>query len=212
MTAENPVANQTARTLAGFSTSILSDVRAGKGIVEPGLVRMAGTGTRAGRAITARCDEGAMSAVFAALDAAQPGDFLCIQGPGNTAYLGDLLATNLVHRGLAGAIVDGFVRDRAAIAGMPLTIMARGLTPCNLRRKGGGDAQVTLELPGVTLNPGDWVVADDDGVIVIASDDVEATLAQAARQVQVEARVRALILAGVKVPDAVREALAEFAR
>lgn len=209
MTDERISANRIARELAAYTTSMLSDVRGGKGVVALDLSRFAGTGTIAGRAVTARCEEGAMQAVFAALEDAQADDFLCIQGPGRTAYLGDILATNLTNRGLAGAIVDGYVRDRRAIAAMPLTVMALGVTPMNLRRQGGGEAQVPLELGGVHLNPGDWVAADDDGVIVIPPDEIDATLTGASRQLRVERRIKELILKGAKVSDAVRQALAE---
>lgn len=210
MSSASKSASNPAKRLAIYTTSMLSDVRSGEGVIAPGLTRFSGSGTTAGRAITARCEEGALQAVFRALEEARPGDFLCIQGPGDTAYLGDLLAANIANRGLAGAIVDGFVRDRSRIATMDLTIMARGLTPVNLRRQGSGSAQVALEIGGVTLNPGDWVVADDDGVIVVAPEEVDATLADAVRQTRVEARVRELILTGTRVPDAVRQAMSEL--
>lgn len=202
-------ASSGAAELACFTTSLLSDVRGGEGVIAPGLMRFAGTGTRAGRAVTARCEEGSLQAVFAALEQARPGDFLCIQGAGETAYLGDLLAGNLVQRRLAGAIVDGYVRDRCAIADLPLTILARGLTPRNMRRQGGGEAQVPLAVGSVTIRPGDWIAADDDGVIVLAPEELEQTLARAARQVRVETRIRELVLAGARLPDAVRQGMSE---
>lgn len=206
-----PTDSASAAGLARFTTSLLSDVRGGGGVVAPGLMRFAGTGTQAGKAVTARCEEGSLHAVFAALDHARPGDFLCIQGGGETAYLGDLLAGNLVQRGLAGAIVDGYVRDRSALAGLPLTILARGVTPRNMRRQGGGEAQVPLVLGSVAIQPGDWIVADDDGAIVIAPAEVEMTLASAVRQERVEVRIRDLVRAGTRMPDAVRRAMSEVA-
>lgn len=200
-----------ASKLASLSTSILADARGGRGAVAPGLLRFSGTGTVAGRAITADCDEGSLQAVFAALEHAKPGDILCTVGPGNSAYLGDLLAANLMRRELAGAVIDGFIRDRAVLSAMPITFIARGVTPVNQRRQEPGRPMVPVTIGGVIIHPGDWVVADDDGVLVIAPTEIDATLAKAEENARIEERIRELVKDGVKVTDAVRQAVAEIA-
>lgn len=198
--------------LAALSSSLLADATGGKGAVAPGLMRFSGTGTIAGRAITADCDEGSLQAVFAALEHAQPGNVLCTVGPGNSAYLGDLLATNLIRHGIVGAVIDGYIRDRQAISSMPVTFIAKGLTPVNQRRREPGRPMVPVAIGGVTIHPGDWVVADDDGVMVIAPGEVEATLAKAEENARVEERIMQLVVQGVKVTDAVPQAIAEITR
>lgn len=198
-----------AASLRGLSVAILSDVRGGQGVLAPGFERFAGVGTAAGRAVTAYCEEGSVQAVFVSLEEAMPGDFLCIRGPGDTAYLGDLLATNLAHRGLAGAVVDGLVRDRDRISSMPLTIVARGVTPVNLRAKGGGRSNVPMVLGGVDVEPGDWIVADGDGVVAIPSNEVAQAISAAARSAVIEARIAKLVLQDVPVREAVEKALSE---
>lgn len=200
-----------ASKLASLSTSILADARGGRGAVAPGLLRFSGTGTVAGRAITADCDEGSLQAVFAALEHAKPGDILCTVGPGNSAYLGDLLAANLIRRELAGAVIDGLIRDRAVLSAMPITFIARGVTPVNQRRQEPGRPMVPVTIGGVIIHPGDWVVADDDGVLVIAPTEIDATLAKAEENARIEERIRELVKDGVKVTDAVRQAVAEIA-
>lgn len=211
MFARNSEDAATATDLSGLSTAILSDACGGRGVVAPGLLRYSGNGTAAGQAITADCDEGALQAVFAALEHAMPGDFLCIKGPGDTAYLGDLLATNLMGRKLAGAVVDGLVRDRDRIAAMPLTIMARGLTPVNYRAPGAGRSMVPIAVGGVGIAPGDWIVADSDGVIVISPAEVDQAIAAAARNARLEARIAELIGQGVPVGEAVSHAKRDLA-
>jgi regulator of RNase E activity RraA len=201
--------NDIARELSGLSTSILADARGGRGAVAPGLIRFSGKGTVAGRAVTADCAEGSLQAVFAALEQAGPGDMLCTVGPGNSAYLGDLLATNIMRRGLVGAVIDGYVRDRETISAMPLTFMARGLTPVNQRRQDPGSPMVPVTIGGIVIAPGDWVVADDDGVLVIAPGEVEAALAKAQVNARIEERIKELVERGAKVTDAVRQAVAE---
>lgn len=189
--------------LASLSSSIVADAAAGRGVIAPGLQRFAGKGTAAGRAVTAACAEGSLVAVFSALDAARPGDFLCISAPGASAYLGDLLAADLVRRDLAGIIVDGLIRDRAAIANLPITVLARGVTPVARRGREPGLSMIPVEIGGVTVHPGDWIVADDDGVVVVAPDDVEAIVATAQEHARIEERIMAHIAAGATIMEAV---------
>lgn len=200
-----------AAKLAALSAATISDAAGCKGVVDTGLIRFSGTGTIAGRAITAACSEGSLQAILAALEHARPGDILCVSGPGNSAYLGDLLANDLACRGLAGAVIDGLIRDRAALTTLPTSIFARGLTPAALRRNEPGEPMVPLVLGGVTIRPGDWVVCDDDGVVVIEPENVPAVLAKAEDNARIEVRIMELVAAGAKVTDAARQAIAESA-
>lgn len=211
MSVEDSIERVMGRKLAALSTSILADAMGGKGAVQPGLIRFSGKGTIAGRAITADCDEGSLQAVFAALEAAQPGNILCTVGPGISAYLGDLLAANIIRHGLPGAVIDGLIRDRETIATMSASFFARGLTPVALRRPEPGRPMVPIVIGGVTITPGDWVVADDDGVVVIAPSEVEAVLAKAEENARIEERIMELVESGVKITDAVRQAVVESA-
>jgi 4-hydroxy-4-methyl-2-oxoglutarate aldolase len=197
--------------LRGLSASLIADAAEGLGVVSPGLIRLSGTATVAARAVTAACSEGSLQAIFAALDQATPGDILCVTGPGSSAYLGELIANDIVRRGLAGAVIDGFIRDRAAIAQLPASFFARGVTPLALLRQIPGEAMIPLSLGGVTVNPGDWIVADDDGVVAIGPDSVAEVLARAEKKAALEARILQLIDAGTKVDEAARQALAEAA-
>src|SRR4051794_2835681 len=94
-----PAVTDVAARLARLSSSIVADASEGRGVVSSGLIRFSGSGTVAGRAVTADCAEGSSRAVFPALDQAQAGDILCVTAPGQTAYLGDLLASDIVGRG-----------------------------------------------------------------------------------------------------------------
>lgn len=190
--------------LAALSVSGLSDAVGGVGVLNPGLQRFSGSGTVAGQALTADCAEGALGAVFAVLEQAQAGDVLCMTAPGNTAYLGDLLASNLSQRGVAAVVIDGNIRDKETVASMPVSIFARGVSPVALRRPDRGQSMVPIVIGGVTVGPGDWVVADGDGVIAIACDQVEAALAKAEEGARIEQRIMQRVLAGEKVMDAVR--------
>lgn len=205
MSSNNPVAQAITRSLSSLSVSDVADATGGKGVVAPGLVRFSGSGTVAGRAVTADCAEGSLAAVWAAVEEAEPGALLCVKGPGVSAYMGDLLATDLQNRGFAGAVIDGLIRDRSTLAKMPLSFFARGLTPVALRRPDPGRPMVPVEIGGVTINPGDWVVADDDGVVVIPPAELEAVLGKADENARVEEQIMARVKAGARIMDAVRE-------
>ncbi|WP_372731394.1 RraA family protein [Novosphingobium sp.] len=200
----------TRSNLHALTTAALSDALAGVGVLAPGFIRYSGTGVVAGRAVTADCAEGSLLPIFEAIESAKQGDFLCIRGPGDTAYLGELLAANIVNRGLSGAVIDGLARDRNQISTMPATFVAKGLTPVNLRRQIPGRAMQQVALGGVDVMPGDWVVVDDDGIIAIPPDEVEGAIGRARQAGLIEQRIRQLILErGMPVPQAVKLALTE---
>lgn len=194
------------KRLSALTVSALANATEGKGVVAPGLFRYGGTGTVAGPAVTADCDEGSLQAVWAAADNAECGAVLCIHGPGVSAYMGDLLATDLANRGFVAAVVDGYIRDRATLATMEMSFFARGLYPLAHRRPGPGRPMVPIEIGGVTINPGDWIVADDDGVVVIPPADLDMVLDKADENASIEEQIIARVKAGARLLDAVREA------
>lgn len=207
MSNSNTAQNDIARKLASLSASVVCDAGAGQGVLAPGLIRFSGSGTVAGRVVTADCDEGSLRAIFAALDHAQPGDILCTTAPGSSAYLGDLLAADIVNRGLAAAVVDGMIRDRDQIASLPVSFFARGTTPVARRGSAPGRSMVPITIGGVQVNPGDWIVADSDGIVAIPPEKIETVLEQADENARIEERIMARIKAGAKVLDAVKQEL-----
>ncbi len=199
--------NETARRLASLTASSIADAMSGKGVMSPGLIRFSGSGTVAGRAVTADCAEGSLWAVFPTLDQSQSGDVLCMTAPGHTAYLGDLLASDIVNRGLAAAVVDGLIRDKDTIASLSVSFFARGVTPAARRGRDPGKSMVPILIGGLEVNPGDWIVGDGDGVVVVPPHEVESVLEKAEEDARREARIMARIKAGAKVMDAVNAEL-----
>jgi 4-hydroxy-4-methyl-2-oxoglutarate aldolase len=193
-----------ARRLEALSTSAISDATGGVGAMSPGLARVGGgTATVAGPAVTAESAPGSVFAIFGALDQARPGDVLCMTAPGDTAYLGDTAAHDIANRGLVAVVVDGLVRDAAALAELPVAFFARGTSPVARRGPGTGRSMVPVVLGGVDVSPGDWVVADADGVVVVAAADIERVLAHAEQAAEVDARMVARVKAGATLPEAI---------
>ena len=100
------------------------------------------------------------------------GRVIVVEGGGSTrrALLGDVLAGAAVQNGWAGLVIWGAVRDSAALATMPLGVMALGTTPRRCIRSGEGEIGATLAIEGTRVGPGDVIVADEDGVLVFPKD------------------------------------------
>lgn len=82
------------------------------------------------------------------------------------AVLGDLLAQSAVDKGWSGFVIYGCIRDAAAIAQMPIGVRALGTLPLKTDKRGEGQRDLPVRFAGATFRPGDWVYADEDGIIV----------------------------------------------
>ena len=125
--------------------------------------------------------------IHKALDGAQPGDVIVINGGGDVsrALIGDLIGIRAKSMGIAGFVVDGAVRDADALADCGLPVFARSITPAGPYKFGPGRLQIPVAIAGVVVSPGDIVVADADGVVVVRREDAEHVLLEAQR---IEAR------------------------
>lgn len=121
--------------------------------------------------------------IHKALDDAQPGDVIVINGGGDEsrALIGDLIGIRAKSLGIAGFVIDGAVRDADALADCGLPVFARSVTPAGPYKFGPGRLQLPVAIAGVVVSPGDFVVADADGVVVVRRDEVEQVLVEAER-------------------------------
>ena len=120
-----------------------------------------------GPAATVRCNDD-NSRVRELLEQPGEGRVLVVNNGNSTqcAMLGDKLGEMAVQNGWNGVIVNGCVRDSAALGRLPLGVKARGTHPRKSVKAGRGETQVTLAFAGVTVSPGDWIYADADGILV----------------------------------------------
>jgi regulator of ribonuclease activity A len=96
------------------------------------------------------------------------GSVLVVDGAGSlrTALMGDMIAASAVANGWAGVVINGAIRDRLAIAGLPLGVKALGSNPRKSAKEGAGEVDVPLEIGGVTIRPGAMIWCDPDGILV----------------------------------------------
>jgi 4-hydroxy-4-methyl-2-oxoglutarate aldolase len=152
-------------------------------------------GGLAGQAITAMTRGGSTSVVQAAIAFAKPGDVLVLKSAGkiDAAIFGGILATAACRRRIAGVVVDGLIRDVDEIENLGLPVFARGIFPFATHRKISGSLNGTLTCGRVKVHPGDIVIADSDGIVIVNHSTVP-DLIRTARKVK---RAEAIRLRGL---------------
>jgi regulator of ribonuclease activity A len=151
-----------------FKTADLCDEHAADlQVLEPLFRSFGGRRRFSGPASTVRCLED-NSRVKEAVGEPGNGRVLLVDGGGSLrcALLGDLLARQASANGWAGVIVHGCVRDSADLAGFDLGVLALATLPRRSNRQGAGERDVPVEFAGARIRPGDFVYADEDGVII----------------------------------------------
>ncbi|MCM3093261.1 MULTISPECIES: RraA family protein [unclassified Cytobacillus] len=135
----------------------------------------------AGSALTVRTHPSDNLMVHKAMDLAKPGDIIVIDACGDmgNAILGELMCHYAKVKGVRGYIVDGPVRDLTGIAKMGFPVFSKGGSPRGPYKEGPGEINTTISCGNVPVSPGDIIVGDDDGVIVIPKQDASAVLEKA---------------------------------
>ena len=126
-----------------------------------------------------------------ALDMAQPGDILVVaaQGELSNSIMGELMALWAIKRGLGGFIFDGAIRDIGTLKNMEIPIYASGITPAGPYKDGPGEINFAVSCGGVVINPGDILVGDEDGVVVIKPEDAPELLKKAQAKNMAEQKI-----------------------
>src|SRR5437660_3903084 len=161
---------------AEFATPDISDLLNRLYAVDPGIVCLTGRQHQlCGPACTVKVFPGDNLMVHKALDVARPGDVVVVDAAGSpmNAVLGDLVSTKAKHRGIAGFVVDGLIRDLPGILELDFPVFARGTTPIGPLHRGPGEINYPIACGGRVVNPGDVLVADASGIVVVPRNIAE---------------------------------------
>ena len=162
-----------------------------------------------GVALTCQAGPADNLAVLAASGIAQPGDVIIAATDGfvGTALVGDLILGMISNCGVVAFVTDGLIRDMAGILEVGVPTFCVGVTPNSCHRSGPGTIGLPITLGGVTINPGDIVIGDCDGVVIVPQDK----LSQVTHKLQdvrtAEKERTAAVRDGLEIPDFIRELL-----
>ncbi|ABP95222.1 MULTISPECIES: 4-carboxy-4-hydroxy-2-oxoadipate aldolase/oxaloacetate decarboxylase [Metallosphaera] len=165
--------------------------------IQPGL-------KAAGTAITVRCADGDNLMLHAALEVARPGDVIVlttISGGSRNGMFGELLANAFITRGVSALITDSGVRDVARLREMKYPVWSRYITAVGTSKNTPGWVNVPIVIGGVNVNPGDFILADDDGVVVVRREEIDVVLENASKRESKEEVTRKRILNGELTVD-----------
>nr|WP_113865139.1 RraA family protein [Brenneria salicis]NMN91114.1 RraA family protein [Brenneria salicis ATCC 15712 = DSM 30166]RBP66615.1 RraA family protein [Brenneria salicis ATCC 15712 = DSM 30166]RLM31949.1 methyltransferase [Brenneria salicis ATCC 15712 = DSM 30166] len=156
-----------------------------------------------GPAITVKVRPGDNLMIHKALEQAQPGDVIVIDGGGDLtqALIGGLIRTTALRKKIAGFVVDGAIRDLAEWAVGEVPVFAKGHTHRGPDKSGPGEVNVPIACSGMVVNPGDLLLADSDGALAISPADVESVLVRAKVHLQKEENIRKNNASGTTDPE-----------
>jgi 4-hydroxy-4-methyl-2-oxoglutarate aldolase len=195
------VARTDASLLAGLAELGVSTVHEAdqrRGALDPA-IRPIQVGARiAGSAVTVLCPPGDNLMVHAAVEACRAGDILVVTttSPSTDGMIGELLATSLRAHGVIGVVTAAGVRDAANLRAMEFPVWARAIHPQGTVKASAGSVNVPVVCGGQLVHPGDAVVADDDGVVVVPRDRCADVLRAAQARAANEESKRAKLAAG----------------
>lgn len=157
--------------LGQFDTPTISDMMNRLYTMSPAVRNLTDPALKlVGPACTVKVYPGDNLMVHKSLDLAEPGDVIVVDTSGSslTAVLGDLVSTKARHRGVAGFVVDGLVRDLPGLQALgDFPVFARGVTPIGPLHRGPGEINYPISAGGIVVHPGDVVVGDLNGVAVV---------------------------------------------
>ena len=173
---------------AQYPSSILADVAGRRGALSGRIAPLLPSMKFAGPAITVEVRPGDNLMIHAAMAIAKPGDVIVVDGKGdlNSALMGEIMSQQCVALGVVAVVIDGAARDCEAIRELGFPMFVAGLNPNGPTKFVPGRLNHPISIGGVSVNPGDLVVGDADGVTVIERDKAAAMLPLAAEKVAME--------------------------
>ncbi|WP_300729715.1 RraA family protein [Pseudomonas sp.] len=186
--------------IAHYPVALIGDVLQRLGMMASAIHHVAGKASFYGTVLPIQTWEGDNLAIHRALDDAKPGDVLVINGNGETnrAVFGDLLGEVCLARQVAAVVIDGAVRDIEELSVMELPTYARAVNPAGPSKYGPGQVGAPVACGNVVCNPGDAILGDRDGIIVISRHLVPSLAEKLKVQVGIENTFREKVRASIR--------------
>jgi 4-hydroxy-4-methyl-2-oxoglutarate aldolase len=200
--------------LRDLGAATVYEAQGAKGALDSGMKPIDPTSRLSGPAYTVDARPADNLILHHAVMKAQPGDVLVVDAKGflEAGPWGDVLTILAIKRGIAGMVINGCVRDANLIISLGFPIFCRGLSIKGTAKHQPGKVGVPVMIGDVVINPGDIIVGDRDGLVVVAKDEVEKTLASAVSREEKEDKMREAIERGASTAELLNltETLARF--
>jgi 4-hydroxy-4-methyl-2-oxoglutarate aldolase len=198
--------------LRQIPTGYVTDAMGRRGALDRRILPLTRNQRVCGPALTVYAGPRDNLAPWASLAFARPGDVILVAtsttgGYDEAACIGDLMVGMARNCGVTGFVTDGLVRDIPGIDATGLAVFARGLTPNSPFKNGPGEVGLPIVLGGVAITPGDLVIGDQDGVVIVPRARIGAVVRELDSIKDKEGKMEALIRDGAKAPPWLAEAL-----
>ena len=172
------VSAELVREAAALPAAILADVYGRRGTLSGRVAALSPAMKVAGPALTVEVRPGDNLMIHAALAIARPGDVIIVDGKADQtcALIGEIMVSQAVAIGVAGMVLDAAVRDVEALRAKGFPIFSFGFNPCGPTKRVSGRVNYPISIGGITVNPGDLVLGDADGIVVIERERVAETI------------------------------------
>ena len=172
------------KRLGALGTSTVHEAYGRAGLMKPYLRPVWAGGEAAGTAVTVLVHPGDNWMIHVAVEQCRPGDILVVgcSADNTDGMFGDLLATSLMARGVTGLVIDAGVRDAKSLREMGFPVWSRAISARGTVKATLGAVNIPLVCAGINVVPGDAVIADDDGVVVVRNKDAADVVAKAEKR------------------------------
>ena len=189
--------------LRDLGAATVYEAQGAKGALDSGMKPIDPTSRLAGPALTVDARPGDNLVLHYAVQKARPGDVLVVDAKGfmEAGPWGDVLTLQAMKLGIAGLVVNGCVRDANLIIGLGFPVFCRGLSIKGTGKNQPGKVNVPVTIGDVWINPGDIIVGDRDGLVVVAQNEVEMAIASSLAREEKEARQREAIDHGASTAE-----------
>jgi 4-hydroxy-4-methyl-2-oxoglutarate aldolase len=186
------------RRLGAAGVATVHEAAGRTGLLQPYLRPIYPSARAAGTAVTVMCQPGDNLMVHLAVECCRPGDLLvvAVSSPSTDGFIGELLATSLRAQGVTAVVIDAGVRDVAMLRDMNFPVWARAVSAQGTVKATPGAVNVPVVCAGQLIEPGDPVVADEDGIVRVPARGAAEVADRAEARVRYEAQIKERLAGG----------------